>query len=349
MSETTGHGLPRMVRPGNLFLRIFWGVFFAIGFAGTVFLIYQSVEQYLRYEVNTVIKINRVFEMPFPTLTFCSENNVSEMNFQPCLFMMNPKMCITKELTDKTFTKKCIQVNHAENNQMLANAIGEGKLNGYFFYFYIPFGLSIEFSVTNNDARVVPDEVREKLNPGHETLISLSKTDQTALGPPYSDCNDTKNYNLASCIDSCFNKKVSEFCGCNYPIVCGSGTNYQSLDKSCSEFITDSKNRLNCAKECRAECNKVSFPFMRQDTEVNIKPVEFKTIKSNIAQKFNITGMSDDDIRKRINKFWIYFGKMEITEITQSPSMSISDLIGNVGGLLGKLKLIYKNEFLSDI
>ena len=37
----------------------------------------------------------------------------------------------------------------------------------------------------------------------------------------------------------------------------------------------------------------------------------------------------------------VYFGRLETTEIFQSPSMTPTNWVGNVGGLLGKLNLSF--------
>ncbi len=49
--------------------------------------------------------------------------------------------------------------------------------------------------------------------------------------------------------------------------------------------------------------------------------------------------MNDDQFKKRITLLYIFFGKLETTEISQSPNMSPADLVGNVGGLLGNVLL----------
>jgi len=58
--------------------------------------------------------------------------------------------------------------------------------------------------------------------------------------------------------------------------------------------------------------------------------------KSLVSETLNITGMNDDQFRKRLSFMWIYFDKLETTEITQTPSMTLTSLIENSGGLLGE-------------
>jgi len=68
---------------------------------------------------------------------------------------------------------------------------------------------------------------------------------------------------------------------------------------------------------------------------------EFKKYKQMISRNFNITGQSDEDTKKKMTDLLIYFKRLEITEIEQSESISLTSLISNVGGLLGKTFLFH--------
>ncbi len=60
LSKTTGHGLPQMVRPGNLFLKLLWKIFVLIGIAGAVFMIYYAIDEFLQFS-----KINSQYNFCF--------------------------------------------------------------------------------------------------------------------------------------------------------------------------------------------------------------------------------------------------------------------------------------------
>ncbi len=67
--------------------------------------------------------------------------------------------------------------------------------------------------------------------------------------------------------------------------------------------------------------------------------------KSTASKRFNISGMTDDQFKKRLSLNSIFFRKLETTKITQSPSMTLTSLVANVGGLLGKsLYYFLKNQ-----
>jgi hypothetical protein len=168
---------------------------------------------------------------------------------------------------------------------------------------------------------------------------------QTALGSPYSsNCNESTEYRQVTCNEDCYNEAMTKACGCGFPAECATSRyrNQQCVDANHNrnEFF------LKCNQECPVECNQVSFPLNRIDVEWNFlkNSVDFDSklnkslayYKAMISKKFDIFNKSDDEIKKCLTRIYIYFNKLETTEITQSPNMSTTDLVANVGGLLGK-------------
>ena len=227
-STSTGHGLPQMAKQDNLFLRVLWAVFFMVALVGNSVFIYQAVDQYLQFGVITTTKINRVAEMTFPALTFCSYEEISNARdmIMRCDYGLDEEACKFNNLT--IYTKhgsqyECVQVySGTTNNTKLFKAVGEGQDYGYYLFLYTPPGSSIYFAVTDNSAQLVEEDVRDIVIPGQVNKIALSKTVQAALGQPYSKCNKTEGYRQVNCINDCTFRAMSELCGCEYPAGCGS-------------------------------------------------------------------------------------------------------------------------------
>ena len=78
----------------------------------------------------------------------------------------------------------------------------------------------------------------------------------------------------------------------------------------------------------------------REDVELDIDQDVLDKYKPKISATFNITRISDDQLIKRMTLLWLYFSKFKTTDISQSPSMTSTNLVGNVGGLLGKQHFI---------
>ncbi len=320
MSTSTGHGLPQMVKPGNLFLNVLWFMFVAVAIGSCSYFIYLALDQYTRYDVVTMTQIRRETQMTMPAVTMRLGN--SSVNIQDSILecgfgYFNPVQCKTNNLTlvyHKDGKKyNAVQLNHGLNKTELQQAKGEGWEYGYRLVLYLPPWSLIFFAVTDNSVQVVSQEMKHWIYPGLEASINLAKTVQNSLGPPYSSCTESLDYRQVNCLAEC-NKNGSV------------------IDPQCN-------------LQCPVECNQVNFALNRMDAESTFSKDKFEKYISITSTRFNTTGMSDAEIKKGLTDVYIYFNTLETTEITQSPSMSSTNLIGNVGGLLGTNTILLVNIF----
>jgi len=343
MRTSTGHGLPQMAKTDNIFLSLLWVVFFLVGVGGGIFMIHQTVGEFLQYGVITTTKIIRENEITMPAFTLCSFYNPRDM-IMSCSFGRDSDKCKMTDLIlfDRSGVQfDCIQLNYGTNVTELVKSSEAGYIFGYTIYVYVPLDNSLPFAITDNSAKVVHENIYRDIFHGQLTEIALSKTVQTALAQPHSDCNEDKDYRQVNCIDECFNKKMTEICGCPYPTECGENDDWAP---ECKEALTEKAGsiRSQCSLNCPIECNQVNFAVNRVDVDWELEAEYFDYYKSEVSKNVCISAMTDDQFRKRFTKIHIYFSKLETTEITQSPSMTLTSLIANMGGLLGKsLYLLY--------
>jgi len=130
---------------------------------------------------------------------------------------------------------------------------------------------------------------------------------------------------------------MSTTCGCAYPTECGSYFD-NDWNKECKEAFDKKAGsiRSQCSLSCPVECNQVKFGINRLDIESEFEEKLIDFAKGKVSKKFNLTGLTNDQFKKRFTGIYFYFSKLETTRITQSPSMTLTNLIANVGGLLGK-------------
>lgn len=276
-------------------------VIVAIGGCGV--LIYQSVEQYTQYGVITTTKIKREAEMTFPGVTICSYHSTKIQDMIiGCGFGIATDDCkmINLTLYSKDLNRDCVQLNYNTVNTELQKAVGEGPEYGYSFLIYHQFGTQIKLAVINNNARVAVEECKEEIYPGRYTEIALTKTVQAALGPPYSSCNESAGYRQVSCGEDCYNKIMSENCGCDYPLNC----KLNLTNSKCSYVYWNKVSTINslCKLQCPAECNKVSFALSRVDVERDLSDIDTSLdfYKTEIEKKFGLTGLSDNQLKKEL-------------------------------------------------
>ncbi len=341
MSSSTGHGLPQIVKDGSLFLKILWAIFFVAGVTATIFMIYNTLENFFQYDVITTTRIKSEKEIVFPVVTFCLTDNSSIRNaLSGCQFGRFPKLsCNLTELTlytKQSIKRSCIQLGNSNKGSESYKSIGEGYSYGFQLYIYHPPQSIIKFSITENGMKVVNDQIRYNIFARHETELGLSVTQEYSLGPPYSDCISTQEYSMEHCISECYEKKMSSVCDCEYPSGCKAQSQWP---KECLYAYNNSLSLYvsQCRIGCQSRCHKTFYTFTRLDIELDSNRIKLDQIKSDLEKNFNFSGKSDDQIIKRLSKIYIYFDKLETTVIRQIQSFTIISLIANVGGILGKL------------
>jgi hypothetical protein len=73
-TNTTGHGLPRIILSKSYFLKIMWLTFMLASIGLCAFMIVKSVSQYLNFDVNTKISVINQAQMSFPAISICNLN-----------------------------------------------------------------------------------------------------------------------------------------------------------------------------------------------------------------------------------------------------------------------------------
>ena len=140
---------------------------------------------------------------------------------------------------------------------------------------------------------------------------------------------------MENCVDECFYSVMSDTCGCKFPENCDTG----KLTRDCISAYNSSTKLImpGCRKKCLSACNLVEFSMKRFNNKLIVDKEDFDKYKNITSGKFNITGLTSDDIKSRLAKVYFYYDKLGTTEITQAPNMSGLDLIASIGGLIGRV------------
>jgi len=163
-------------------------MFYVVAVSGCGLLVYQAVDQYCLFDVITITKIQRKKEMTLPAVTICSnDNNTSDMIIECWAPSENCKMKNLTLYDSFIYPVYCVQLNYGTNVSEIQSKEGSGY--GYYLTLFQPKNTFLNLAITDNSSRVVLNEVREPVYPGQETQVVLSKTVQTALSLPYSNCD----------------------------------------------------------------------------------------------------------------------------------------------------------------
>ena len=192
---------------------------------------------------------------------------------------------------------------------------------------------------------------------GAKTVVAIEKRVQNNLGRPYNDCFDDLNdvdsfdsdfyrdtinlgqsYRQIYCFRVCLIRTLEKKCDCLLPVQFGQALGNDTCDKACLEReINEFDEKLTCWRPCPKECDSNEYTTVLKDEFVY---VENNTMYSKIRAELlktrrDVSGLSFEEMRKRIFNLRINFASMKYCEVSQIPKSTIADLVASLGGTLG--------------
>ena len=79
MSTSTGHGLPQIAKPDNLYLTVIWAIFVTVAIGGCIYLTYLTIGKFLEFGVITTTQVKRETKLTLPAITVYSDGNINDM------------------------------------------------------------------------------------------------------------------------------------------------------------------------------------------------------------------------------------------------------------------------------
>lgn len=317
----------------KIFKTILWLVIMVPLFVSCMLLVYDNYQAYMLNEVVTQIKTKESNNLTFPAVTFCVFElaqgkpsviyNLSEV-FQKCMFEGHIDMCSENDfeyvlIYDASVgaSYDCFKVNGGRNatNQKTAilNALSFGKGSGFSFHLQLKNVVSsVGYYVGDTGVKPVFGEMTNLLQPGKVANVAIKKSVDAKLPEPYNDCEDDidgeRSYLVKDILDQNITyRQINCYDLCFY--------NYQrSPRKSPTRFnYKDS----NCTQLCPNECITNSF--------------EVTETLSSLTDNQNSTHVD----YKRLLIINVFYANNKYVDISQSVKTTTTDLIANIGGVLG--------------
>jgi amiloride-sensitive sodium channel subunit alpha/amiloride-sensitive sodium channel subunit gamma len=223
---------------------------------------------------------------------------------------------------------------------------------------YSPFkGAIIYISNTTSSPRFLNEIL---VSPGVETNIAISKTFVTQKDYPYSDCiSDFSNvdsilykslitanlrYTQQDCYPQCFQSNVEKNCSCYntlFPPVNLKNPCITSADSACvfkvrMDFFAGRFND-ECSSLCPLECDRVLYSYtISSSTSMSEKYAELYYMNDQIIKsKYPGRNVTFEDIKKGLVNVKIFYEGLYYTEISETESQTVFDLISSIGGTMG--------------
>jgi len=204
-----------------------------------------------------------------------------------------------------------------------------------------------------------------KINPGHVTSISVSRSFKTSLPKPYSNClidnqtnagfqselfdlvqNSAYRYTQSVCFEQCMQKDVLLECNCFHPLLnsllpkallCVSLNETNCLDDwFARELKKTNYFQTNCAPQCPLECYfdhfDASLSFMELIPQFYL---DYLNSNSNLLEDFPSKQVNLETARKSFVSFNIFYKQLVVEVSEESPQLTAITLFANMGSYLG--------------
>jgi hypothetical protein len=210
LSNSTAYGVPKIFKSKRVFFRIFWLAFFLIGFTVSVYFIYDAINNYLEYEVITKIESKYEQPMPFPTISFCPQN---EQGFESISLKQLVKQCWHNLDRDceknpenyfemyRTFRGVCYRFNSGKNVSGHSVPILNSIIGGRDDSIKLRINSNNSLHVSVHEAKSPPKSDFKNNHVGNQIFVSssaethliLHKIVEKKLGLPYNKCYEDVN------------------------------------------------------------------------------------------------------------------------------------------------------------
>lgn len=205
-----------------------------------------------------------------------------------------------------------------------------------------------------NDYPLVTEELEIYIRPGSIAQLSLEKNVLKRLSEPYGgECTNTvpiyaeefENFDLTysrrNCLTICKQRNTIDALGCydmRLPKLM-SPANSKPCDNKTVFFkdLLESVYNSKCSELCPIECDETSY-VTNIAYQNYLDRYTFEELKNKYRDQFSHWFETDnityDMLIKNIAGFQIVF-KDKYTLLTETPTMTIADCVGSVGGTLG--------------
>jgi hypothetical protein len=349
-SQSTAHGIPNIINNSNLISKLIWLLCVLISMCALIWFTYNAILEYLKYPIVTSINTNYESPAEFPTVAICSKYWVDDISFSEkdlkdmlleCKYASEDCKTNMNNYFERYYDdlmSYCYRFNSGKNMSGHKVPIQTAFNSGFDEGLWITWNTTGDLAVWIHDANNAPKSHRGNNRNGFinyasidfETEFAFEKISDYKLGYPYNKCLEdvdlfktnkqiidylkliNRTLNRDICIDICFDLDYIEKNPCNCTEKLGSVWDKCVLSDIFFQCSMDYYRKVylkNIANEkCPQQCQMTTYLV-----ETKISPFKL-----------------ENQVR-----FRVYYKSLKHTVIIQSPKMILSDLISNVGGIIG--------------
>ncbi|XP_063286697.1 amiloride-sensitive sodium channel subunit gamma [Pelobates fuscus] len=254
----------------------------------------------------------------------------------------------------------CYTFNSGNQQELLVSSMG-GMEYGLKVVLHIEEQEYNPYLVTGAGAKILVHDQNEypfiedsgtELETSFETSIGMQLTVSSKLSDPYSDCTMDgsdipirnlykKEYNLQTCLHSCFQLHMVSTCGCaHYGDPLPDNAKYCNSKEHPSwiycyfqlyqQFVQE---QLECQSTCRESCNSKEWELTRSVAMwPSVKSTDWmlRVLSWELGNKIE-SSLKENDLAN----LDIFYHDLNVRSISENPANSIVTLLSNFGGQLG--------------
>ena len=335
-------------------------------FSCCVFYLSDNISNYSKWTVITDVKTKNVDSLTFPAVTFCLTKNWTDNEFETfelndqlialCLFDL--KKCKIEDFEkipfwfhDNDFRTEinCYRFNSGRdsfgNRRKLFKTthIGIGQFR---LLINMTSGSYINFYVDHNNDKPSEEKLVNYLYPDTYVRTEIQKTIDEKLPEPYNPCLDKESinkfesklvkeiiendydYRQLNCYDLCYQKFIESLAGLRNISLLEAFQNTSNFNR-----------KENCDNFCPLECDSVNYETSEIERVLIEEDFDYyiETFLNN----------SNDYKKENLLVLRIEYSELKYTQISQTAKMTATDLISNIGGVLGVfLELSFYSAYL---
>ncbi|CAH1252695.1 ASIC3 [Branchiostoma lanceolatum] len=367
-SNTTLHGLSRIVIAPSIYFRVLWVLAILCSYAGFAYMFSSMIIDYFDYSTITDTALEFTAASPFPAVTICNMNKfdsdkltLAERSYlspyiygtqldTATLLSMGIQSDASVNFTLTNFTHSytsfgnCYTFNSNKSNTLWQ--VMEGYGNGVMIFVdlrvseytenYFRGGNSevgLKVLVHDQDEPPIIDTQGIALAPGNHAFISVKRTVYQNHAPPWGVCQDLQlkyydTYTLPACYLECRSNYIAANCSCRPFFL--PGTVPFCTPAEMAGCVRHVVSRV-VGGELECDC-PVPCSMTKYSTSVSYAGWPNIDTGNQIVQDY---GLTKDYMKENGVMFSVFYEELSYRKITQMKAMDEGQLASNIGGMMG--------------
>ena len=321
-----------------------------------IYFIIQNISNYSKWDVITDVKIKDVDSLTFPAVTFCMMYDLSfgklisyQLNDEILAYCsFDERKCQVEDFVEIPVWYasisgvrqqiKCYKFNSGKdshgNPRELVKTTSLVENKEFRILMNLSSGSIVRYLISDNQYLLTENDIRHFLLPGSFVGIKFKKIVDEKLPQPYNPCIDRDSinkfdsklvreftrihdvYRRVNCFDLCYQDHLES-------VAILMNVTLLEAFRNISKF----NQHYQCDHLCPLECDSISF-------EISVNQIPLIDSEYNFFWKRYLNNSNGYE-KEKLLVLRLEYDEMKYTQMSQTAKMTLTDLVSNIGGVLG--------------